>query len=130
MIEHLVSFETAKLAKEKGFNLNFPTAVYTEEGDLWISQNLLNERITGKPFPKILFTAPTQSLLQKWLREVHHIFLHVVTDNEKYDFHGWDMIHPISINEDIREIGGEPCRYNSWEEALEIGLQEGLKLIE
>ena len=121
MTDQLISFETAKLAKEKGFNLNFPTAVYIEEGDLWISQNLLNERITGKPFPKILFTAPTQSLLQKWLREVQKtdIIINVTSTTNEY----WS-----SIPNFIRGTLKSDC-FKTYEEALEQGLIEALKLI-
>ena len=121
MTDQLISFETAKLAKEKGFNLNFPTAVYIEEGDLWISQNLLNERITGKPFPKILFTAPTQSLLQKWLREVQKtdIIINVTSTTNEY----WS-----SIPNFIRGTWKSDC-FKTYEEALEQGLIEALKLI-
>jgi hypothetical protein len=72
---------------------------------------------------------PTQSLLQKWLREVHNIYVstreslaitgeleYVCTVNGKYINHG---IKYKPIN-----------RFDTWEEALEIGLQEALKLIE
>jgi len=62
MEESTVSFETAKLDKEKGFNqgrFNYPK--YDEEG---------NVHFIG--FNKG-YSAPTQSLLQKWLREKHNI---------------------------------------------------------
>ena len=58
--------------------------------------------------------------LQKWLREVHNIEVYVtpvkeIADNFKY--YQW-MIHTISFGLN-----------NTYEEALEAGLIEGLKLI-
>ena len=133
MTDQLISFETAKLAKEKGLNLNFPTAVYIEEGDLWISQNLLNERITGKPFPKILFTAPTQSLLQKWLREEHKIHIVVIpfardSSNIKSKSDYYVYVNKKQFYGFIN-ITANDKPYKTHEEALEQGLIEALKLI-
>ena len=133
MTDQLISFETAKLAKEKGFNLNFPTAVYIEEGDLWISQNLLNERITGKPFPKILFTAPTQSLLQKWLREEHNIHIVVIpfardSSNIKSKSDYYVYVNKKQFYGFIN-ITANDKPYKTHEEALEQGLRKGLLLI-
>ena len=57
MEEQLISFETAKLAKEKGFIFK-GNKIYLIHGDLHV-----NELISDK----IFFQAPTQSLLQKSL---------------------------------------------------------------
>ena len=127
MQEQRISFETAKLAKEKGFILNYPTACYTDDGQLWVSENLLSERITGKPKPLLIFNAPTQSLLQKWLREKHNILVEP----------SWEGTHEIySINYRIIILGNTIYKDfrgcfdgQSYEQALEVGLQEALKLI-
>ena len=115
MTEQLVSFDTAKLAKEKGFKVkdNYLYKWYNELKQVhqWMYLQT-NEEVE--------FLAPTQSLLQKWLREVHEILL-------------W--VEPITI--DRWEFGinypnggfGDAKEYNTYEEALEIGLQEALKLI-
>ncbi len=70
------------------------------------------------------YSAPTQSLLQKWLREVHLISIKVddFTYNSKirYDVN----VVPLGSQEDTpSEV------LKSYEEALEKGLQEALKLI-
>jgi hypothetical protein len=122
MTDQLISFETAKLAKEKGFSLDYPTACYVEDGNLSISQNLLNERITGKPFPKIIFTAPTQSLLQKWLREVHdiHLFVEVYVGNQ-YEY---------TLTSELIDVETDDYEdFKSYEKALEAGLIAALNLI-
>jgi hypothetical protein len=68
MKDQLISFETAKLAKEKGFNQGFPYMKY-----VW---NDNTGDYIGHFASTVNFTvsvswvsAPSQSLLQKWLRE-------------------------------------------------------------
>jgi hypothetical protein len=61
--EDYVSFETAKLLKEKGFNEGCPTT-YTSNG-LFHTHNY-------RPLVEDIF-APTLQMAMKWLREVHNI---------------------------------------------------------
>ena len=64
MQENLISFEVAKLAKEKGFTLNcFGQNYYISETKLCKSNKLLDKDLTN------VYSAPTQSLLQRWLLE-------------------------------------------------------------
>lgn len=79
-------------------------------------------------------SAPTQSLLQKWLREVHeinvfiycygfgyyptHDNIHLPTDKVKYVDRRWNTQNSLNLG------------FETYEQALEIGLQEALKLIE
>lgn len=61
MVEDYVSFETAKLLKEKGFDAPCEWA-YTKEG------------IIFKPiYWSEVFPRPTIQMAMKWLREVHNI---------------------------------------------------------
>ena len=63
--EDFVSFETAKLLKEKGFPQN--TSHYYEGKNLW-------RHYHDEVLPKTeIFAAPTQQMAMKWLREVHNI---------------------------------------------------------
>ena len=63
MEEIRVSFETAKLAKEKGFDIDCG----------WKLRKLENGSFTHTNSSELGIEQPTQSLLQKWLREVHNI---------------------------------------------------------
>ena len=128
MEEQLISFETAKLAKEKDFNVSCFSYYdlkgninhnYIENGsstdvefrvDL---EDLLDNFNRGIPN---IYSAPTQSLLQKWLREKYGIFVSVDV-NYCYKIYNNDELHKESAD------------YNNYEEALEKGLQEALKLI-
>ena len=132
MEEQSISFETAKLAKEKGFKI--PTPVMYKGNEKSYGHNnewgIDEQRLDGK-FPytnQQWYSIPTQSFLQKWLREKHnkHIYLFPL-DNGKWGFEN----NSISINLDHIFINYmyEGKEYNSYEEAFEIGLQEALKLV-
>jgi len=133
MKEQLISFETAKLAKEKGF---------TEECLHFYCKNKVCDhieepyeygfRVNGNKDSKdnlgygITWSAPTQSLLQKWLREKHDINLRVASNSKTSHFPVNELLglyKTIGYNQKDTKI------YKTYEEALEQGLQEALKLI-
>jgi len=135
MEEQLISFETAKLAKEKGFRLGigwfgFDNQFYVSEG---VQTGMLCENHRGNN-P----VACTQSLLQKWLRDVHKIYVASYHDlNPKHDgiiyYTNWGFINdPNSKNYKYSPLGGydESANWETYEEALEFGLQEALRLID
>lgn len=120
MTEQRVTLETAKLAKEKGFDIEscrcggFPDCICTDK-------------------------SPTQSLLQKWLREQNKIIVSVnygFIDDSTDAFH-WTIIteNPNSKSDfdRLNNIESFSAEYMEWhhtyELALEKGLQEALKLI-
>lgn len=120
-----VTFETAKLAKEKGFpqepnKLKIPYYNYKGEfkGDVkdWLRKYLRKEDTSDVES----VSAPTQSLLAKWLREEHNIHL-IAYKNINIDGYDWCYI----TTDGITNINS----YKTYEEAYEIGLQEALKLI-
>ena len=123
MKEQLITFETAKLAKEKGFD-EFGKHYYNKTGKEFSFYAKLANHTTG--VHNLTCTAPTQSLLQKWLREVHKI--HVTTVSSRggswgcwiYDLDNYGNITPWSLDE---------LEYPSYEEALAEGLHAALKLI-
>ena len=144
MEEQLISFETAKLAKEKGFN-EYSIDGYNIDGDLMTidrsqesfffegaSRKYNNSELEGynKEYNNsyefiIMCIASTQSLLQKWLREKHNIHISIFSENNKFVL----LINYYNESGDEVEIWLHKGPYNTYEEALEIGLQEALKLI-
>ena len=125
MKDTLISFETAKLAKEKGVELDID-GLYWEDGSYDSGENaLIYEEFQG------VVSAPTQSLLQKWLREVHkiNIFISSKTIENKTIFipHGRTIPDTIKNNLIVDII--QYCTNNTYEEALEIGLYQALLLI-
>ena len=120
-----INFETAKLSKEKGFpqepnRRKVPYYNYKGEfkGDVkdWLRKYLRNEDTSDVES----VSAPTQSLLAKWLREEHNIHL-IAYKNINIDGYDWCYI----TTDGITNINS----YKTYEEAYEIGLQEALKLI-
>jgi len=122
MKEQLISFETDKLAKEKGFNIS----CWNYYGTYPNESNTLNESGIKLDVNNSYwgYNAPTQSLLQKWLREEHNIRVFcipsVVDSVDKY----WQSVvyrqsQTVFTTKDIMK----------YEEALEKGLQEALTLI-
>ena len=120
-----INFETAKLSKEKGFpqepnRRKVPYYNYKGEfnGDVTdFLRKYLREEDTSDVES---VSAPTQSMLAKWLRENHNIHL-IAYKNINIDGYDWCFI----TTDGITNINS----YKTYEEAYEIGLQEALKLI-
>lgn len=147
MQEQLVSFETAKLLKEKGFDVECRT--YFDEkkfkqkpvkffGELNANALTVWSDKLKKNISANLISCPTQSLAQKWLREIHHIMIQIdfnsipLTEKE----YGYGVFILSNIN-DIDETKWEwhvlditDIWYKSYDEALEVGIVEALKIIQ
>lgn len=109
MEDSLITYKTAKLAKERGFPQKGNLA-YNKDGNL------------GKRYKALNYAAPTQSLLQKWLREKHNIVVCVTyfpTRNSDEVVYQWECNQ--GYHHGVNEF--------TYEEALEEGLQSGLNLI-
>ena len=85
--EDYVSFETAKLLKEKGFNE--PCLMcYTSDKKLG-NYGHYNSYKNSDVFS---LTAPTIQMAMKWLREVHHLFINIEPlTGIKYTWSIWFM---------------------------------------
>ena len=125
MKDQLISFEIAKLAKEKGFD-EWCANGYNIHST--VDKHKLQE-IKNKNSGVMYISAPTQSLLQKWLREKHKIHVSafpVVPER-------WYCSLSYITNDGLKTVIGAP--YNpknalgSYEEALEKALLEALTLV-
>ena len=125
-----ITFETAKLAKEKGFfqetnRLEIPYYNYKGEFKGDVSDWRIRKYIRGENTSDIEFvSAPTQSLLAKWLREEYNII--VLVDYEGIDGYYYKF---YSYKEGNKNYDASDKNYNTYEEALEIGLYQALLLI-
>lgn len=136
MQEQLISFETAKLAKEKGFNIKTLFAYNL----LGVTNNSfkIHRKKDFDEFSNTFCFTPTQSLLQKWLREEHEIHIEISYGKDKtnvwFNPNIYSLIKPQDgddldcYNDSYAELV-ELNQYDSYEEALEAGLLEALKLI-
>ena len=74
--EDYVSFEIAKLLKEKGFDEPCECFYDTEHNDISIVNGWMdtsNSQLDEREF--LCYSAPTLQMAMKWLREVHNILL-------------------------------------------------------
>lgn len=116
----LITIETAKLAKEKGFN---------------IKVHRLGDKNNIQEIPIHL---PSQSIVQKWLRDKHQLEVSpraTFSSPQSYVcFVDREIIRDEEFS-DLREIGERSGAlldhkiFKSYEEALEEGLNEALKKI-
>lgn len=131
MEEQLISFETAKLAKEKLFPQSRKAkGKFRDDGS---TENL---GIGGAMVDtcKEWYERPTQSLLAKWLREKYDIEINITRmPPEAIKFSSNKRIKKYSMW--VWSLNGNPrienpsLFFDNYEEAYEIGLQEALKLI-
>ena len=124
IIEDYVSFETAKLLKEKGFD-EACHAFYDKDG-IFISllQFIGNNNLKGIDNEKVTF-APTLQMAMKWLREVHHIV--ITTDYANICGLGFTYaasVIKINNNGEIDDVDGpNVCLYkDSYEGVCEAAI--------
>lgn len=137
-METTITFKTAKLAKEKGFNWD-TLHCFTNGGSLQYSSGDEDDNGVYNHNMWDNFSAPTQSITQKWLREVHGI--HIVIIPTVISYWTYKTVRVVAeIDNDVirglRYVDSLPpyndvCGFdfNTFEEAFEDGLYESLLLI-
>lgn len=134
----VITFETAKIAKEKEIRLE-TTIAYDLEGNLGNYFDIVNEppfnwEEDEIDYDALRYPAYTQSILQKYLREVHGIHLVIIpteTANWTYKvitvLSERDNIISVSDLPPYKEVCGED--FSTYDDAFEAGLKEELKQI-
>ena len=129
--EAYVSHDVAKLLKEKGFNE--PCRMYWEVDVEKVEKNLseynscLHDRtnkeleILDGTYNKKRYSAPTQQMVMRWLREVHYLSIEIC-----YRFcFGWfvDIQYTNRVTEakEFRDVRSN--LYDSYEEVAEVGIR-------
>lgn len=121
--EEICTYEVCKLAKEKGFREKCIEHYYDDTKDLYRSSNPQCYNFGGNTSD-----APTQSLLQRWLREEKGIFVEVLVDDDSntpltYNIHqykDWNW-------ECVCHHHGNYYAANDWELCLEDALKYALE---
>ena len=123
MTEELVTLEIAKLLKEKEFD------EYCK--DIINHKGIMMETIfrTSKDLPKLFYSCPTQSVAQKWLRETKNIHICVYNCACGYGYEISKADNGTHITSSVYEGTNDGGKWDTYEETLEAGLQETLKLI-
>lgn len=129
MTEEFVTLETAKLLKEKGFKEDVFTFYEVDcvEGDMILSETYdESENFNEK---NDCLSAPTQSLAQKWLRETKNIHICVYNCACGYGYEISKADNGTHITSSVYEGPNDGGEWDTYEEALEAGILEALKLI-
>lgn len=115
MTEELVTLETAKMLIKKGFN---------ECRNVVDISNMSNDDL-----PKRCFSQPTQSIVQKWLREVKNLHIEIYRNACGYGYIIVKANNGTWREDDDAKGPNDGGNWDTYEEALEAGIQEVLKLI-
>lgn len=144
--EDYVSLDVAKLLKEKGFD-EFTDSFYGDIRGLQKGSNLLYNTINKitifvddklKVKKENCIAAPTLYEAQKWIRNNHFLYIEVTAYYNSYevyenDYRDQEMVWEYSIWKDTtydvyEKMESKGC-YDTYEEALDAGILEALKLI-
>jgi hypothetical protein len=123
MTEKLVTLETAKMLRTKGFNEYCKNVI-----DI---NNIPRETIyrTNNELPKQCFSQPTQSIAQKWLCEIKNLHIEIYRNACGYGYIIVKANNGTWMKDDDAKGPNDGGNWDTYEEALEEGLQEALKLI-
>ena len=140
--ESYVSFDTAKLLKEAGFDLSCRGVYVTDRTGYYEFREYDNKQTTDdlcwntEDGFQYEYLAPTQALAARWLREVYglHVMISPYYDCsvdaegeivDKQMHWGYMILYAATGN--LAEDNDE--RFDNYEQALEAGLQKVIKLI-
>lgn len=126
-MEQLITFNTAKLAKDKNFDIQTYDKCWVKTLSGKIINNANTTDCLEHNRAKQYLMQPSQSVLQKWLREKHGIDITIcIRGADDYEAY-------IHENRNLKKQFIMELTYENhktlYENCLEKALQEGLKLI-
>ena len=116
--EDYVSFETAKLLKEKGFdeecscfynNIDYGTPGLEVDGQLYYKNSALDDEE---------YSAPTLQTAMKWLREIYHIHITIYP----YGEYSCDN-YQFDVYKDNNLVVSKDDGYITYEQACEVAIK-------
>lgn len=116
--EYYVSLEVAKLLKEAGFDCDTYSA-YNKDG-MFTDKN--RSILTWNDFANY-YSAPTLDVVQRWLREVHHLHITIFSSSQE----SW--MFRITKQHQSLEDGVYEEDFYTYEEAQEAGIKKALEII-
>jgi hypothetical protein len=125
--EDYVSFEVAKLLKEKGFNWDCITYYVDSEPDD-VKYSMLFENNTT--WEERCCSAPTHQMAMKWLREVHHYYIQIMLDSWALGDHSGYYVVIQKTDSDFEMMlqdAVDDVFYQTYEEAVEAALRYSLE---
>lgn len=116
--EAYVSFEIAKLLKEKGFNWDCIT-YYVDSEPNKVEYSMLFENNTT--WEERCYSAPTYQMAMAWLREVHNLQIQItpiISRHKDWTFGIYKEFNPLTI---------DLVCFPTYEEAVEAALKYSLE---
>ena len=115
--EDYISFETAKLLKEKGFDVYVRS--YYEKNEYKTKEEFSkNNALWNWNISSFRYSAPTLQMAMKWLREVHNLLILISVDNMVSGYE-WSIYYTDSHEITPYAESG----YKSYEDACEAAIR-------
>lgn len=124
MAEELVTLETAKMLRKKGFNEYCKDIIREDNGRMM--QSVFR---TNNDLPKGAYSRPTQSIAAKWLRETKNLHIEIYRNACGYGYAIVKANNGTWMEDDDAKGPNDSGNWDTYEEALEAGIFEALKLI-
>lgn len=122
--ESYVSFDTAKLLKEVGFDVPCRSYYELEDGEAVRKDCIRPYDHNG--FGDTICSRPTLALAARWLREVYNVAIYSLYDD---DMEQWFYVVDAFTKNPVINGFQSGSEYDDYESAFEDGLQKAIKLI-
>ena len=124
IVENFVSFETAKLLKEAGFDVPCRSYYELEDGEIVRKDSIGSSDYNA--YEDTVCSRPTQALAARWLREVYNVAIYSLYDD---DMEQWFYVVDAFTKNPVINGFQSGSEYDDYESAFEDGLREAIKLI-
>lgn len=134
----IITFKTSKLIKEKNIQINNPECFYYPDGEFEVVYTCtcndleVNECSCGANYlerdSKKYYPATTQTSLQKHIRDNYNIHISIDIDDLDWNYQLIDCSYE-GRKKDFNHLSVSMGGFNSYEDALEDGLQLAITLI-
>ena len=130
--EDYVSFETAKLLKEKGFDEDIDLW-YDENGEIFSQHKYDISQDWRVKQGQEVYQCPTPQMAMKWLREVHNIHIEVRLTNHSFSSliavprYYWIIFNAKEVKWMDESTAHESMSYETFEEACEAAIKRCLE---
>jgi len=121
--EDYVSFETAKLLKEKGFDVYVRSFYDADDMPAQHNEALWDWNLNKENYR---FSAPTLQIAMKWLREEKHYYIQVMLDGWACGDHSGYYVVIQKTDSDFEMMLSDAVDevfYQTYEEACEAGIK-------
>ena len=122
--ESFVSFDTARMLKEAGFEVPCRSYYELEDGEIVRKDSIGSSDYNA--YEDTVCSRPTQALAARWLREVHGVYIEIHHRVTGYVY----FVIKIESNELLAiPTISDKMQFDIYEEAFENALRKAIKLI-